>query len=77
MTREKLLSEFERMVEVTPGTLRGPEELAGLPGWDSMTQLTFVVHVERALGVRVPTAQVAECRTVHDLLALVEPKPQV
>jgi acyl carrier protein len=76
MTRENLLREIERMVEVAPGTLRGPEELGGLPGWDSMTQLTFIVHVERALGLRVPATRVAACRTVHDLLALVEPKPR-
>ncbi len=70
MTRETMLAQLEALVEVGPGTLHGPDELSGLPGWDSLTQLTFVVQVERATGTRVPPSKVAECRTVDDLLAL-------
>lgn len=74
MTREVLIELLERIAEVPAGTLKGPEELGGLPGWDSMTQLTFIVRAERATGIRALAAKVAECRTVNDLLALFEPK---
>jgi hypothetical protein len=75
MTRENLLAQLERIVEVAPGTLQGSEELGALPGWDSLTQLTFIVRAERATGVRALAAHVAECRSVNDLLGLFEPKP--
>jgi len=70
VTRASMLENLERLVEVAPGTLHGPEELGALPGWDSLTQLTFVVQTERATGTRVATTAVAECTTVNDLLAL-------
>jgi acyl carrier protein len=73
MTREEMLGQLERMVEAAPGTLRGPEQLVELPGWDSLTQLEFVVRVERATGVRVTAVRVAACRTVDELLTLVAP----
>ena len=75
MTREQLLRQLEQTAEAKSGTLNGPEELAALPGWDSLTQLTFIVQVERATGVRADAARVAGCRTVDDLLALFPQRP--
>ena len=74
MTRDELLRQLENLVEVKPGTLRGPEELAALPGWDSLTQVSFVVIVERAIGVRPSVKQMADCRTVQDLVDIFEKK---
>lgn len=75
MSRDELLREIERCAEVAPGTLRGPEELSSLPGWDSMTQLTLVVNVERAAGIRCAAPAVADCHTVQDLLDLLTSAP--
>jgi acyl carrier protein len=71
MTRSDLLSQLEQLVEAAPGSLQGPEELAALPGWDSLTQVTLVLTIERSLGVTLNATQVAGCRTVNDLLQLV------
>ena len=77
MTRTELLRMLETLAEVPPGTLSGPEELAGLAGWDSLTQVTFVMNLERSAGIRLSAARVGNCRTVQDLLALVDAvKPQ-
>jgi hypothetical protein len=73
MTRDDLLRELEGLIEVQPGTLHGPEELASLPGWDSMVHLDFVVSAERATGRRPSLRYIANCRTVEDLLSLFKP----
>jgi acyl carrier protein len=72
MTRQELLCQLERLVEVQPGTLHEAEELSNLPGWDSLTQVHFVVVVERATHVRPSLKQVADCRTVQDLVNIFE-----
>ena len=72
MTHTELLWLLESLVEFSPGTLCGPELLSGLAGWDSLTQVTFVMHLERLAGIRLSAIQVGNCRTVQDLLALVE-----
>ena len=74
MTRDDLLRQLESLVEVKTGTLQGPEELSALPGWDSLTQVSFIVVVERATGVRPTATQMADCRTVQDLLNIFESK---
>ncbi|MCE9533294.1 MAG: acyl carrier protein [Planctomycetes bacterium] len=68
MTRDEQLRQLERLVEVKPGTLHGTEELADLPDWDSLTQVNFVLIVERATGVRPSVTKLAKCSTVQDLL---------
>jgi acyl carrier protein len=74
MTHDELLRQLEGMVEVKSGTLRGPEELSALPGWDSLTQVNFIVVVERAAGIRPTATQVANCMTVQDLVNIFEQK---
>jgi acyl carrier protein len=74
MKRDELLRQLESLVEVKPGTLRGPEELSALPGWDSLTQVSFVVIVERAIGIKPTVKQMADCRTVQDLVDIFEKK---
>ncbi|MBI3821290.1 MAG: acyl carrier protein [Planctomycetes bacterium] len=74
MSRAELLQQLEKLVEVKAGTLQGPEELAALPGWDSLTQVNFILVVERATGIRPSVTRVAECRTVQDLLDLFDGK---
>ncbi|MBM3993119.1 MAG: acyl carrier protein [Planctomycetes bacterium] len=70
MTRAELLQHLEKLVEAQPGTLTGPEELAALAGWDSLTQVNYVLVVERATGIRPSASRVAACRTVQDLIDL-------
>lgn len=70
MTRAELVLQLEKLVEAPTGTLTGPEELSALPGWDSLTQVNFVLVVERATGIRPSASRVAACRTVQDLINL-------
>ena len=75
MTRAELLRELETLLEAKPGSLQGPEELAALPGWDSMTLMTLIAFADRSLGVRLSVKQTAECRTVQDLVDLFAKNP--
>ena len=76
MSRNDLLLQLEQLVKVSAKSLQGHEELSNLPGWDSLTQLHFVILVEKSLGIRLTSGQMADCRTVDDLLAIFD-KPSV
>ena len=50
-------------VHLTPATTA-----QDVPGWDSMTNITFVVEVESRFGVKFKTAEIEEMRNVGDML---------
>lgn len=72
MTREEWLAQLERRLEVKPGSLRGSEELASFPAWDSLTLTDLSIFVERAHGVRLSVKRLSECVTVQDLINVVD-----
>ena len=74
MTRQAFLAKLDALLELDPGTLRGPEELASLGGWDSLALMSFIALVHREFGVRLTGKQIAESKTVDDLLKLVGDK---
>lgn len=43
-------------------------------GWDSMSNITFVVEVERRFGIKFNTAEVEEMRSVGDMVDLIAAK---
>jgi acyl carrier protein len=51
--------------------LTGQELLSGLPNWDSLTTLNFIVMVDRKLGVPLKGSRVLACQTVDELLDLI------
>jgi len=56
-------------VVLTPGTTA-----ADVEGWDSMTNITFVVEVERQFGVKFKTAEIGEMHDVGDMLKMIAAK---
>ncbi len=56
-------------VTLTPTTTADDVE-----GWDSMSNITFVVEVERRFGIKFNTAEVEEMRNVGDLLEIIAAK---
>lgn len=56
-------------VNLTPATTADDVE-----GWDSMSNITFVVEVERRFGVKFNTAEIEEMRNVGDMLDMIAAK---
>jgi len=56
-------------VALSPGTTA-----ADVEGWDSMTNITFVVEVERQFGVKFKTAEIEEMHNVGDMLKMIAAK---
>jgi acyl carrier protein len=56
-------------VELTPATTADDVE-----GWDSMSNIMFVVEIERRLGIKFNTAEIEEMRNVGDMLDLIAAK---
>ena len=52
----------------------GPELLlATMPTWDSVAVVEFQALADERFGLEIPPTQLAECRSVADLIALVQP----
>jgi acyl carrier protein len=70
MKKSEFYSELESMLEMEPGTIKGDEALANLPGWDSVAILSFIVLADEKLKESVSAAALARSQTVADLIAL-------
>jgi acyl carrier protein len=67
MTAPDALHLLEETLELRPNTLSGTERLADLEAWDSLSALTLIAAVDKKLGLPLPGARVARCRTVAEL----------
>ena len=70
MTREEFLRSIDEILELTPGTLQGPELLQDFPLWDSTAMISFMGLADSNNGVRLAPRQLAGCATVSELLQL-------
>ena len=70
MSREDFLKELDKMLELSPPTLQGPEKLDDYPLWDSTAVITFMALTDEHNGSRLTPRQIAACQTVEDLLQL-------
>jgi len=69
------LSEIMRDVLDDPSVTLTPTTAASdIEGWDSMTNITFVVEVERRFGVKFRTAEIEEMHNVGDMLDIIASK---
>jgi acyl carrier protein len=73
MDRSKFLALMDDLLEVPPGTLRGPESLDGLEGWNSVAMVGFIALADEHCGFIISPRNFASCQTVDDLLNLIEP----
>ena len=70
MTREEFLAELDELVELPPGTLKGPEKLEELDQWTSMAMVGFIALADTHSSTKVGPKEIAKCLTVDDLLNL-------
>ena len=74
MQAEAFLREIELALELPAGSLKGNEQLADIPEWDSLAVISFIALVDEKLGLAVEGEALANAQTVADLLALVQEK---
>lgn len=65
---------LEASIQAAPGSIGAGRALAELDGWDSMGMVSFVGEVFDRLGVEIGVDELESCRTVGDLVALVQRK---
>jgi len=69
------LSDIMRAVLDDPAIVLTPATTASdVAGWDSMTNITFVVEVERQFGIKFKTAEIEEMHKVGDMLDMIAAK---
>jgi len=71
MSRQDILMELEKLMELEPGTLTGTESLDNLPTWDSLAILTCIAVFQQRTGVVLDSAKLLQARTVDDLVHVV------
>jgi acyl carrier protein len=74
MRAEAFLREIETALELPDGSLKGDEQLADIPEWDSLAVISFIALVDEKLGLAVDGEALANAQSVGDLLALVQEK---
>jgi acyl carrier protein len=63
---------LEETLELPPHSLTGRESLAELRAWDSLSTMGFIAAADRKFGVPLPGSQVYRCKTVAELIGLLE-----
>ena len=76
MNRPALLLELDAIIAVEPGTLTGEEQLDTLKGWDSLAIVQFIALADSAAGLTLAPEKIGACKTVNDLLTLLETAPR-
>jgi len=70
MTKTEVLGAIEELLEADAGTLKGEEALADLGEWNSLSVLGFIAMADEKYGIAVAAKDLAACKTVNDLVAL-------
>jgi acyl carrier protein len=71
MTHEEFLLLMDELLEVEPGTLKGPEKLADLEGWDSLSIVSFMGLASSRAGRTLSPKAIGASQTADDLFALI------
>jgi len=75
MTRKEFLGLLEEIVEEDPGTLTGAEKLKEqVAGWNSLAVVSFIALVDEHFGITLSPKVIADCKTVNDLIGLLNGK---
>jgi acyl carrier protein len=73
-TLEALQSVFRDCFDNDALVLTPQTTAADVPGWDSLRHVLLMVAVEQRFGVRFGTQELADLKSVGDLLELIETK---
>jgi acyl carrier protein len=63
---------LDEIIEAEPGTLRGPEELGDVDGWDSVAVMGFIALVDEQFETTLSPKRIAACKTINDLVDLID-----
>lgn len=58
---------FADVLDMDAAELRDDAALEELPEWDSVNAVRLMVHLESALGIRLPVERVMSARTLRDI----------
>jgi acyl carrier protein len=72
MSREEFLLQMDEILNLQPGTLRGPEKLEDVKNWDSTALIGLILLADANLSEPLTPEQVVACSTVEDLLRLAQ-----
>ncbi len=70
MEKRKFLLLLDELLEIEPGTLKGPEALDDVEGWNSLAVISFMALVDEQFGISLQPRQIAGCSTITDLTGL-------
>jgi acyl carrier protein len=70
MTRPQFLRLLEVQMEIPEGSLDEDQRLADVDSWDSLAALLFIALADEKLGITVVGNDIANSKTISDLLAL-------
>jgi len=70
MTRSEFLRLLEGQMEIAEGSLNENQQLSEIEGWDSLAALLFIALADEKLGTTVGGNDIANSKSVNDLLAL-------
>jgi acyl carrier protein len=71
MDRAEATKLIEEAVNADHGSLRGNEDLEDI-AWDSLASVSLIGAVDDQFGRIIEPARIAKCRTVQELLAVLE-----
>jgi acyl carrier protein len=66
--RLKILAVLEEIMKLSPNSLSCDQRLKDLEQWDSMTELDFVLSIEKTCGVTLDIDAVVNCELVGQLV---------
>ena len=70
LTKTEFLLSLDELLELEPGSLQGHETLDSLEGWNSIAVISFMALVDEHFNLTLQPRQIAECKTVADLIGL-------
>jgi acyl carrier protein len=74
MTRREFLRALEGQLELLEGSLNGNQALTDIEGWDSLAAVMFIALADEKLGVTISGNQIANSKTMDELLSLLGEK---
>ena len=74
MTRSEFLRALEGQLELPAGSLKGNQALTDIEGWDSLAAVMFIALADEKVGVTISGNQIANSKTMDELLSLLGDK---
>ncbi len=73
-SEQEFIATMEELLEEDPGSLNLATPLENLSSWDSLTFVGFLAIADSKYGARVAPTELRQCKSVADMLKLVEKK---